>query len=59
VDVVSQSGPCGHVVGLWQVDQNFLRESVYNRIKGDCFVHDSYHNYESFKKQFPKNRNHE
>jgi hypothetical protein len=42
---------------FWQVDQNFLREYVYNRIKGDCFVHDSYHNYESFKKQFPKNRN--
>lgn len=42
---------------FWQVDQNFLKEKVYNIIKNDCFVHDSYHNYESFKRPFPSKRN--
>jgi len=41
---------------FWQVDQNFLKEKVYNRIKNDCFVHDSYHNYELFKRPFPLKR---
>jgi len=41
---------------FWQVDQNFLKEHIYKRIKDDCFVHDSYHNYETFKKPFPVKR---
>lgn len=41
---------------FWQVDQNFLKEYIYKRIKDDCFVHDTYHNYESFKKPFPMAR---
>jgi hypothetical protein len=42
---------------FWQVDQNFLKEYVYNIIKDDCFVHDSFHSYEDFKKPFPNKRN--
>ena len=42
---------------FWQVDQNFLKEHIYKRIQNDCFVHDSYHNYETFKKPFPEKRN--
>ena len=42
---------------FWQVDQNFLKEFVYTRVVNNSFVHDSFHNYEIFKKQFPKNRN--
>lgn len=41
---------------FWQVDQNFLKELIYNIIKEDCIVHDSYLNYEPFKKRFPTKR---
>lgn len=41
---------------FWQVDQNFLKEHIYERIKNDCFVHDEFFNYENFKKPFPQKR---
>lgn len=37
---------------FWQVDQNFLREVIYNKIKHDCVVHDEFFE----KKSFPSNR---
>ena len=37
---------------FWQVDQNFLREIVYNKVKHTCMVHDEF-----FEKQpFPTKR---
>ena len=41
---------------FWQVDQNFLREKIYPKIKNESFVHDSYLNYEINKKTFPTTR---
>jgi hypothetical protein len=41
---------------FWQVDQNFLRELIYPIIKEKSFVHDSYLNYEAFRKPFPSVR---
>jgi protein O-GlcNAc transferase len=37
---------------FWQVDQNFLKEIIYPRIKDDCFVHDEFFE----KKPFPTKR---
>ena len=33
---------------FWQVDQNFLRECIYLKIKDDAFVHDEYFEKNSF-----------
>ncbi|NPV13126.1 MAG: hypothetical protein HPY57_15270 [Ignavibacteria bacterium] len=41
---------------FWQVDQNFLKEHIYQKIKDDCFVHDEFFNYEKHKKPFPTKR---
>jgi hypothetical protein len=41
---------------FWQVDQNFLKEQIYPKIINNCFVHDSFLNFESFKKEFPFER---
>lgn len=41
---------------FWQVDQNFLKEKIYPIISNNCFVHDSYFNVESHKKNFPTER---
>ena len=41
---------------FWQVDQNFLKQKIYNIIKDDVMVHDEFHNYEIFKKTFPLKR---
>lgn len=37
----------------WQIDQEFLKDVVYNRIKNDVFVHDEFFNYETDSKKFP------
>lgn len=42
---------------FWQVDQNFLKEHIYSRIKNDSMVHDEFFNYEHWKKNFPQKRN--
>ena len=42
---------------FWQVDQNFLREKVYPRVVGNCFIHDNYcHFGENDCKHFPSER---
>ena len=33
---------------FWQVDQNFLRDVVYNKIKNNCMVHDEFFEREPF-----------
>jgi protein O-GlcNAc transferase len=38
---------------FWQVDQNFLRDNIYPRIKDDCLVHDPFFD----KLSFPTKRN--
>ena len=37
---------------FWQVDQNFLREQIYPIVVNTSFVHDSYHNINSWSKNF-------
>jgi hypothetical protein len=37
---------------FWQVDQNFLREKIYPIVVNTSFVHDSYHNINSWSKNF-------
>jgi hypothetical protein len=37
---------------FWQVDQNFLREKIYPLVVNTSFVHDSYHNINSWSKNF-------
>jgi hypothetical protein len=37
---------------FWQVDQNFLREHVFHKIKNNCFVHDEFFEM----KKFPSER---
>lgn len=37
---------------FWQVDQNFLRDVVYHKVKDDCMVHDEFFE----KKPFPSAR---
>jgi hypothetical protein len=37
---------------FWQVDQNFLREQIYPIVVNTSFVHDSYHNLNSWSKNF-------
>ena len=37
---------------FWQVDQNFLREQIYPFVVNTSFVHDSYHNINSWSKNF-------
>jgi hypothetical protein len=37
---------------FWQVDQNFLREKIYPIVVNTSFVHDSYHNLNSWSKNF-------
>ena len=37
---------------FWQVDQNFLRDVVYNKVKDNCMVHDEFFE----KKPFPSPR---
>lgn len=37
---------------FWQVDQNFLRDIIYQRVKDDCLVHDEFFE----KKPFPTPR---
>ena len=37
---------------FWQVDQNFLRDVIYNKIKDDCMVHDEFFE----RKPFPSSR---
>ena len=37
---------------FWQVDQNFLKEIVYNKVRNDCVVHDEFFE----KKPFPSER---
>ena len=44
------------VEDFWQIDQNFLREVIYPKIKNDVFVHDSFFNYELDKHTFPTER---
>ena len=41
---------------FWQVDQNFLRDVVYNKVKDKSFIHDSYFNIELNKVNFPTKR---
>jgi len=41
---------------FWQVDQNFLKQKIYNIIKDDVMVHDEFHNYNINKKPFPSKR---
>jgi len=41
---------------FWQVDQNFLKQMIYPKIKDNVIVHDEFHNYETFKKPFPLER---
>jgi hypothetical protein len=37
---------------FWQVDQNFLSEQIYPIVVNSSFVHDSYHNLNSWSKNF-------
>jgi hypothetical protein len=37
---------------FWQVDQNFLSEQIYPIVVNSSFVHDSYHNINSWSKNF-------
>ena len=37
---------------FWQVDQNFLSEQIYPIVVNTSFVHDSYHNINSWSKNF-------
>jgi hypothetical protein len=41
---------------FWQVDQNFLKDIIYNKVKENSFVHDSYFNLEKNTVKFPNNR---
>lgn len=41
---------------FWQVDQNFLREHIYNDVKNNSCVHDSFFKVEPTTKQFPTKR---
>ena len=41
---------------FWQVDQNFLKEKIYNLVVNDSIVHDEFFKYESHKKSFPEKR---
>jgi hypothetical protein len=41
----------------WQIDQEFLRDVIYQKIKNNVFVHDEFFNYESNKNSFPSKRN--
>lgn len=41
---------------FWQVDQNFLRDVVYVKIKNNSFIHDSYFKFEQNSKKFPSER---
>jgi len=42
---------------FYKVDENFLKEHIYNEVKNDCFVHDEFFNYDAIKKCFPEKRN--
>lgn len=41
----------------WQIDQEFLRDIIYQKIKNTVFVHDEFFNFEDVKKPFPSPRN--
>jgi hypothetical protein len=41
---------------FWQVDQNFLKDIIYNKVKESSFIHDSYFNLEKNTVKFPNNR---
>lgn len=45
-----------NVGNFWQIDQNFLKDIIYPKIKNDCFVHDEFFNFEKEKKSFPTKR---
>lgn len=40
----------------WQIDQEFLKDVVYNNIKNDVFVHDEFFKYNENAKNFPTKR---
>lgn len=41
---------------FWQVDQNFLRDIIYQLVKNVSFIHDEFFNFESQKHKFPTQR---
>lgn len=41
---------------FWQVDQNFLRDIIYPKIRNNSFVHDSFFKVEHNSKKFPTDR---
>ena len=42
---------------IYKVDENFLKEHIYNKVKNDCFVHDEFFSYDATKRCFPEKRN--